>query len=824
MKAVVLAGGLGTRLHPLTVNLPKPMVPLVNQPLISYAIKLLAQHGFDEITVLLYYLPEAISDYLGDGRRFGVRVRYVRAGKDFGTAGAVRAAFENCAEPILVISADLVTNLDLTALLKFHRQKSALATLALVRVKNPLPYGIVITEPDGQIKKFLEKPSWGEVFSDTVNAGVYLLEPQVIPLIAANQKVDFSLDLFPKLLLAGRPIFGRVTDCYWNDVGKIDDYRLSHSELLSSPSGGQRYFDQSVIMPDTVTINGYCHIGRGSSLGQGAVLSNVVIGRDCVIGDGARLSDCVVWDKVEIGASACLDMTVVANNVKIKPSVSLGQGVVIGEAVEIGRAAKVQPFLKIWPRKKIEDESTVCASMIWREQWTKSVFGQYGITGVYGQEISPQFATAIGAAFGTALGKGARLSCSRDSHKVSRLVYRAMIAGVLSAGVDVSNLEMVPMPLNRFEIRSLKSKGGFHVRKSPFDAEVVDLKFFDSHGMDLAPAFEKKVEQIFFAENFAITGIEGVGELSYPFHRVAEEYQAAVFASLEMGSVAKSGLKLVIDYSFGSASQIFPSVLGELGVETLALDAHIDETKITKDKATFERSLQRLTHTVKSGGADLGVMLDTGAEKLFISDEQGCLLDGQRALAIMALLALLSNPQSTIAVPVKESRVIESLAAKCGGRVIRTKNTFRAMMEVAERGEVSFVGEGAGGYIFPAFLPCFDGMFSVCKLVECLNVHKLKISDLLAQVPQVHLVEREIDCPSEQKGTIIRRLVEQKNEADRLELIDGLKFWRGNDWVLVLPDVSRPVIHVLAEAGSEELAGNMLAEYEKLLYKLKEGD
>jgi len=831
LKAVILAGGLGTRLHPLTVDLPKPMVPLANRPLMSYIVELLAKHGFNDIRALLYHQPEVIKNYFGNGENFGVKIQYVEAPEDYGTAGAVKFACRDLREPVLVISADLITDFDLSQAVIFHRQKKALATVVLTRIENPLPYGIVITDKDSRIKSFFEKPSWSEVFSDTINAGIYVLEPKVLEYIPSEKAFDFSLDLFPLLLREKKPIFGYIADGYWKDIGQTEDYGRSHADVLRNRVKlkllGQRlreniWVGENVLISSSALLEGLGIIGDNSIVADEVRLSNTVIGRNCKIGRGAFLKECVIWDGVEVGSEAKLERAILGKGVKVGVRANLAEGVVVGDETEIGGDTDIRPFIKVWPRKVIEEGSTVSRSIIWREHWTKSIFGQYGVTGICNVEVTPQFAAALGAAFGSVLGRGTRISCSRDSHKASRMIHRALMAGVLSVGVNISNLEMVPIPINRFEIKFLKSQGGFHVRKSPFDPELLDLRFFDNKGMDLSSSFEKRVERRFFGEDFSRTTVEETGEVSFPFHRLAEEYKAGILEQLNLKAFPSSSFKLVIDYAFGTASQIFPSILGELGLEVVALDAYIDESKITKDKAAFEKSLHQMTKIVKSVGADLGVLLDTGAEKIFICDERGNIIDGRQALGIMALLVLKSRKNAAIAVPVSESKVIEELAHKYGGKVIRTKNNLKGVMEVAESGKVCFLGEGLGGFIFPEFMPAFDGMLSVCKLVECLSREKVKVSEICAETPPINLLSFEILCSSEQKGMVMRKAMDLAKDADRLETLDGLKFWHDGDWALILPDPSRPIIHLFAEANTKEKAQQLLNNYAKKINLIKE--
>ncbi len=232
VKAVILAGGEGTRLRPLTSNQPKPMMPLVNRPMLEHIITLLARHGFDDIVVTVAYLGNQIRDYFGDGSDFGVRMRYATEDSPLGTAGSVRNAADELDDTFLVISGDVLTDIDLGELVKVHRESDALASIALKRVENPLEFGIVITKPDGEIERFLEKPTWGQVFSDTINTGIYVLEPQVFDFIPPDEVIDFSGDVFPAALDQDLKLHGYVADCYWEDVGTTEAYLQAHADVL----------------------------------------------------------------------------------------------------------------------------------------------------------------------------------------------------------------------------------------------------------------------------------------------------------------------------------------------------------------------------------------------------------------------------------------------------------------------------------------------------------------------------------------------------------------------------------------------------------------
>lgn len=487
MKAVILAGGLGTRMHPLTCDIPKPMLPFANKPIIEYTVELLKKNGITDIVMLLYHQPDIIKEHFRDGSDFGVKISYVVPTQNFGTAGAVKSAENLLDETFIVISADVITDFDLTKIIEFHKTKKPLVTITLARVDNPIPYGIVVTDQDGRVKYFLEKPSWGEVITDTINTGIYVVNPLALREIPDGREFDFSKDLFPRLLEKREPIYGYIAEGYWNDIGGISEYSVSHRDIATGKLALDisRYGKNVTISP-TASLEGLVIIGDGSVIGDNAVIENSVIGKNCEIGRGSKITESTLWDNVKVGKESILDRTVVASNTTVGERALLEEGSVIAGNCTLGPDSHVKPYVKIWPGKNIEEGSTVSTSVVWRERWTNRIFGQYGVTGICNVEITPEFAATLGAAYGIMLGKGAHITTSRDPHKASRMIYRAIISGVLSSGVNISDLEMVPIPINRYELKALKSCGGFHVRKSPFDPQVIDIKFFElrGHGPD----------------------------------------------------------------------------------------------------------------------------------------------------------------------------------------------------------------------------------------------------------------------------------------------------------------------------------------------------
>ncbi|MCB0190424.1 MAG: nucleotidyltransferase family protein [Anaerolineae bacterium] len=234
MKAIILAGGFGTRLHPLTLEYPKPMIPLANKPVLAHILKLLKSHHFSEVVITVQYLAEQIQNYFGNGCSLGLTLRYAVEERPLGTAGSIKNVQSYLDdETFLVISGDLVTDIDLSRAIRFHHQKQALATVVLKRVANPHGYGVVVTERSGRIRQYLEKPEHQPAISNMVNTGIYILEPKILDYMEPSQAYDFSYDIFPLLVAQNTPFFGYLADGYWRDIGTMQSYRQAEADILA---------------------------------------------------------------------------------------------------------------------------------------------------------------------------------------------------------------------------------------------------------------------------------------------------------------------------------------------------------------------------------------------------------------------------------------------------------------------------------------------------------------------------------------------------------------------------------------------------------------
>jgi len=830
MKAVIMAGGFGTRMRPLTLNLPKPMIPMVNRPIMEITVELLKKHGFTDQLSVVFYQPEVITGHFGDGSAFGIKMGYKAAESDLGTAGSVK----NCQEMIgkerfMVISGDVLTDFDLTEAVKFHERNKAKATMILTRVENPLAFGVVITDKDGRIQRFLEKPSWGEVFSDTVNTGIYILEPDVLDLIPKGSEFDFSKDLFPRMLKDGMPLFGYTAPGYWADIGNLDQYRFAHQDVLAGKvkvgvpgaktekdgkvlwMGKNSHIDPSAHLTGTVVLGSNCNIGKG------AQVSNSVLGDGCQVEEGAVLSHAILWRNVSVGAAARLKECVVSSGCDVHEKATVFEGAIISDNCTIGKEAVVKAGVKVWPNKAVEDGATLSASLIWGDKWSRSIFGQHGVTGMAGIDMTPEFACKLGAAYGASLPKGSTVLTARDNHKTSRMINRALISGILSSGVNVHDLQDMPVSVSRYAVPKLTDAGGLHTRRSPFDEQYIDIKFFEGRGLALSSSKEKGIENLFYREDFRRASMEETGELSFP-HRMIEFYHQGFLEALDVKAVSDRRPKIVVDYAYSAASPIFPYLLGQLGCEVVSLNAYKDETKLTKTQAEFQASLKQLSDIVPTLKADFGVLFDAGAEKVFVVDEKGRLLPGTELLALFLLSAARKAKGAQVVLPIHASQTLDELAVREGVQVRRTRTNYYSLMDAAAQKGAALVGEPDGGVIFPDFAPFMDAMMTTAKLMEVIAKEGKPVSHFLKDIPRKAQVSKKVPCSWEMKGAIMRNLIED-TEKEKRELVDGVKLHLNGSSVMILPDADMALFHVTAEAENEKKAEELALSYAQKIKK-----
>ena len=814
MKAVVMAGGYGTRLRPLTVKLPKPMIPIANRPMLEHIVLLLREHGFDDIIMLTYFFPDTIEEYFGDGSAFGVKISYRQDPPGgLGTAGAVKNVEDLIGGPFLVISGDVITDFDLTRAMDFHNGRDDLATMILTRVHNPLPFGVVITDDNDRVVRFLEKPSWGEVFSDTINTGIYILEPEIFDLIPRGVQRDFSKDIFPALLEKGDPPGAFIAEGHWKDVGNAVEYLQVHREIASGTVELDIPGDPTSVDGATVFLGKDCTVHPGARLsgmvvvGDGAIIEDEARIRDCFIGSGCkvgslvRMRASVLWDEAEVEEGAFVAGSVLGGRTKVKMRANIEEGSIVSEDCIIGRGSIVRAGVRIWPDKVVEDDAVLSTHFVWGTRWRGTLFTSGIIKGMSNKEITPEFAARLGASFGATLPENSVLSMSRGMHRAARMINEALTSGVLSVGVDVQDYGVTPIPVSRHQMAGQGAVGGIHVRRSPSDPETLELRLFREGGRELTTAERNEVDRLFFRMDFRRANTEKSGELTHPYYGI-DSYVKSYLKMLDIEAMARARMRAVVDYSNGSTLKVLPSLLGRTKTEVVSLNAHLDEERETRTTKEFDRAVRHITDVVKGLKANLGVMISASGESIFLFDEGGRWIDGGKMLQVMALLVFMTEKNGRVAVPASASGNHEKIAAQNGGVIIRTPILPAAILDGAVEEGAFMAGNTEGGFAFPGFHPSFDAMFSLGKLLEMLAVTGNSLGDLVDSLPDAFLEHSIVPCAWEMKGQVMRRLVEELGEEAKG--IEGVRFDDNGGWILIYPSSNHACFHIFAESASLE--------------------
>jgi mannose-1-phosphate guanylyltransferase / phosphomannomutase len=820
MKAVIMAGGEGTRLRPLTCSRPKPMVPVANKPVMEHIIELLKKHNINDIAVTLQYLPDLIREYFDDGKAFGLKMRYYVEQKPLGTAGSVKNAEDFLDDTFLVISGDALTDIDLGSAIAFHKSKGAMATLVLKRVDIPLEYGVVVTDDSGRIVRFLEKPSWGEVISDTVNTGIYILSPEIFKWIKSNEVFDFSKDLFPALLKDNRLLYGYITEDYWCDIGDIGVYMQANRDVLNGKvkvniagveiSKGVWIEDDTVI-EDGVRFEAPCMIGSGCHIGKGTK-----VGRFTVIGDNNIVSvQCstkrsIVWRNCTINSDVQLRGSIICNHVHLKQGVSAFEQSVVGDYSIIGEQATIRPNVKIWPDKSIGQGMEVKSNLVWGSKLGRQLFGNRGVTGEINTEITPEFAARLGAAYGAVNGNKGAIGISCDDSPAAMMIMNAFVSGMLSSGVQTSDFGRLLLPAIRSAVRFYRLDGGVHISTCTGANSRLMLDFFDKRGCNIDRAMEKKIENVFVRDDFNRCGGDCLKSVT-KVTGFSDFYLKNIMNSAKTG---KLNYRIALNTGSEFISGLMKNMLEELGCEVENSGLLLQESTYAcaadnqQNKAwhtAWPAGAEQFCSHVKHGRFDLGVSIEEACEKMTLVDAKGRLITDDMFIALISIILFKSVKGRTVVVPVSASGAVDKLADMYNGKVVRTKTAARDIMG-------RLLGRDAKEELLEQFTMHFDAVAGLVKLLDFMAINKITLSELVDMIPEIHMHRQEVECSWNAKGKVIRKLI-QENNGTRVDTLEGVKVYSDNGWVLVLPDAERPMCSVIGEGVSTEFAEELTNIY-----------
>lgn len=829
MKAVVMAGGFGTRIQPLTNSRPKPMLPIMNKPMMEHTMMTLRDLGITEFIVLLYFKPEIIQNHFKDGSEFGINITYVVPDDDYGTAGAVKLAEEYIGnENFIIISGDLVTDFDFQKIFDYHEEKKSKLTITLTSVDNPLEFGVVIANEEGKIEKFLEKPSWGEVFSDTINTGIYIIEPEILKYIPKNENYDFGKDLFPKLMREGIDLMAGYSDGYWRDVGNPESYRDVYDDILTGKAkfkivgektkfpDGVLYSDERYSFDKSIELVGTVVLGKNVTLKKGVKLNNVVIGDNVTIGKESKIRNTVIWNDVNIHANAKLDGCVICNDNVIGKNVTANAGMILAEGCEIGQLTKIEQDVTIWPDKKIEDASIVSHSLILGDKYKNSIFVNGMVVGKSNVELSCEMATKLAEAFGAQLPVGSTVLVSRDYHKSSRMLKRAFLGGLLSAGVNVIDYSDIPSAVLRCNLSAHEAyTAGVYFRQKTDDPTSTVITFYNDEALRISSDVAKKIEKSFFKEIFRRVDYSNIGEIHSSDH--AKEYQAykeGIEALLT--SLKDLDCRIAVDMMHGMAADVFPGILNDLGIENIMFNAHANEHRLANINALIKQSRQDMSAVIKALKLDVGFMLHPYGQRLDIMTDDGKVLSKQDALyAVLTLLDMEAKSEGhkkSVFLPTWAADIVyfENLEIERGQY---------ANFKAEKMKKYDLVATGEGNFAFTEFATHRDSMYASLKILKMMLHHKVKLSEMIASLPSFYYKTTKVECRQALKGKMMRMFLADAKGKESSTL-DGVKIWLDtNDWILMIPDQYSDHLNLYIQSENEEKGKAILVEYSAKIEK-----
>lgn len=810
MKAVIMAGGEGTRLRPLTCNRPKPMVPIVNKPVMEHIIELLKKHKLVDIAVTLQYLPEMIKDYFGDGSEYGVNLKYYIEDTPMGTAGSVKNAEEFLDDTFIVISGDALTDIDLEKAIEYHFSKGSEATLILKKVDIPLEYGVVVTDEEGRITRFLEKPSWGEVFSDTVNTGIYILSPEVLKYFNKNEKFDFSKDLFPILLKEKKPMYGYITEEYWCDIGDLRAYSQANMDVLDRkvkvgiPGNEIKekvWLGEGAVIEDNVKIEAPCLIGAYTKIKKDSTIESYsVFGEHNIIGERCGIKRSIIWKNNVFEKNVQLRGTVICNKVNIKENVSTFEDCVIGDDTLIGENAIIKPSIKIWPNKIVEEGAEVNSNLVWGSKFIRSIFGYRGIAGEINVDITPEYASKLGAAYGATLkGKG-KVAVSSDDSNAAKMLKIAFMSGLMSAGLKILDLGMLHLPIIRSAVRFYGVDGGIHISTSSRNTGRLHVDFLDKNGSNIDRGTERKIENAFQREDFSRCEGEAIKDIE-EIHDYTRFYERKIINSTRTKNM---GFRVALNSPSEFIINTVSNVLTSLGCTVESTNLELDSRKTMADGNESSEMTYFISMT-KMGDFDIGVSVEDTSEKMMLVDDKGRVVKDDMFTALISLILFKSVQGGTVVVPISTSHVVEKLAEENNGKVIRTKTLPQDHMN-------KILGNEIREDVLEQFTLHFDAIAGLVKILDFMKVNDYKLSDLVDMIPDFHINEKEVECSWSAKGKVIRQII-QENDNDSIETLEGVKIYKDGGWVLVLPDAEQPICKIKSESYSAEFAEELTNFY-----------
>lgn len=822
MKAIILAGGMGTRLRPLTTTCPKPLLPIGNLPLLARIILSLRRQDICDFVFLLHYQPGQFKRTLGNGDAFDARFEYVEIEEDLGTAGSVKHIGGQINETCLIYSADILAEVPVQRMLDFHHAKKSLVTLALYPMPAPLAFGIVLRRGDGSIARFLEKPSWPQVFSDWINSGVYIIEPGLMAHIPAGAFAMFEKEVFPPLAAAQAPIFGFPLHGYWRDVGTPEDLRLANidflhghlpSMMLTAPEQEQMRPASSGAKPRALWL------GENSSIAAEAGVQETVVGRNCRIAAGAKISRSVILDGVQIGAAAHLEGAVIMNRARLGAGVHLFEDVLIGAGATLGDGAILQKNAAVKPGEHIPDKSILTAQKILPTGYIRRYVDGGNLLGAPGDNFNAELLRWVSKAFASQQnstgGTAQPILLATSETEIFNESFQALADGLCAAGAETHLLREVTLPMVRNLLPAGSYAGGLYLGWEDFSG-LLRVALLHPNGKNFSTLEACALERTDLRE-----GKKRGGMRDLPAAQMRANYLGAMFKLLPRLEVSK---RLLLGVT-GRATEI----IARQFLESAGLTAHIVSLPL-QIRDDFKQELdgfQRFLAQKYEEGYELVFWMGSAGERMRL------LLPGKNAIhfgvsdAVLAqLLAKRGLKKSRPVIHGWLMPEIRSLGPQISAAdpPPHLNGMNSAMAKRAQQcGFIKWYGfDGNGGITVSEWMAHQDALMALAHVLPRAAQKSMpKLAQTVAGLSTCHQV---LPCPDPVKAQVMRHLIESFGNHE-CEVHDGVKIKCASGWVVVRLCAGRPALEVFKcswPRGAKATAGEIESLFGRVLRSLND--
>ncbi|MCS1350124.1 sugar phosphate nucleotidyltransferase [Mechercharimyces sp. CAU 1602] len=772
MKAVILAGGRGMRLRPLTSHLPKPMVPLLNRPCMEYILVLLKQHGITDIVVAVSYLAEQIKKYFQDGSKWGVSLTYVEEEHPLGTAGGVKNCCTCLDETVLVISGDALTDINLTEAIAFHEEKQSRATILLSCVKNPLPFGVVMCDHEGRVERFIEKPGWSQVLSNRVNTGIYIIEARLLQQLLEDGEAYFEKDIFPVMLERRLPLYGFLTTGYWCDVGSFQAYHQAQVDMMERQVRLKLDGDESVSVPGifieqgakidpSATLIPPVYIGANSVIAAGATVgAGTVLGSEVHLAPNTKIKESILWGHTHVEKESRIEKAMLGRQVYVGQECTIEQGCVIGDRVRIGsrvcmgNGKRIIANANLTLQGQIENQD---------EAWGRHTLFYKNKVRIPLPNTTPALMFRLARAFTSVVSKAGEVVISSCTHPLAQLLKQTLTVGLCSEGVNVVDCGELTFPLARFAVQNVRGSGGVHL---VIGAGEMVLQFIDNQGLPLAQERERKMEWAYQLGEDEWSPSQ-VGRVR--FHsKVVENYRQQFIIESNFAPLRREG-RLAQDF--------FTSLCCRW-------------VAIVRQAANTPQRVQ----IGDKGEESLLFSTDEGGECLTLYDGHGHPLTQEQLFFLY--VAALSTKQKATSLPWSAPTALEEVARVHALPLEWTSLMPRAVLEASQY----------------SFHPVYDALSALVIVADYVGRLGMRWKEIVSSLPSYHMVRGAHPVPRPLLAHGMTELIAQA-KGKKKQLRDGMKVYEEGGWVLIYPDGYHHQMCLIVHGKSESDAQHLYATY-----------